>query len=127
MRIVSTRPLASSLVSDRWPGVCRVSGATEEKIVCAIFEEGKSMDSRISDSLRVLDELRPRRVSSSCELVSAFSAVPDAHAPSLDGPKHASRTFVFSSKSSNYLYVLSTSDRSVPGAEAPCEPYLFPH
>src|SRR6266571_175315 len=57
MRFVSTRPLASSVVSDRWPWVCRVSGATEEKIVCAIFEEGKSMDSRISDSLCVLDGL----------------------------------------------------------------------
>ena len=54
IRIVSACPLASSLVNDRWPGVCRVSGATEEKIVRAIFDDGKSIDRRISVSLCVV-------------------------------------------------------------------------
>src|SRR5207249_9248068 len=34
-----------------------VSGTTDEKIVRAIFGEGKSMDNRISDSLCVFDGL----------------------------------------------------------------------
>src|SRR3989442_12600136 len=66
-----------------------------------------------------LAKLRPRRVCSSCELVSAFPTMPNADAPSLDGSEHAPRTLVFSSKASDYLYVLSAGDCSITGAEAP--------
>src|SRR3989441_4042817 len=74
-----------------------------------------------------LAKLRPRRVCSSCELVSAFPAVPNADAPSLDGSEHASRTLVFSSKASDYLHVLSAGDCSITGPEAPGGPYLLSH
>src|SRR5207245_402849 len=200
------RPRASNLVEDRYPGVCLVSGATEENIVSAIFGELRIIDmvSRESScvvgrlicrlSLRDrgrlrglnraflsflfalrdhcllsslprllhlggqcncnfgaraeavefggqccgthqtprgsggdLAKLRPRRVSSSCELVAAFPAVPNADAPSLDGSEHASRTLVLSSKASYYLHVLSAGDCSITGAEAPGEPYLLSH
>src|SRR3989442_2800569 len=53
--------------------------------------------------------------------------MPNADTPSLDGPEHASRTLMLSSKASDYLDVLSAGDLSITGAEAPREPYLLSH
>src|SRR2546428_14029686 len=57
MRNVRIRPRASSLVEDRCPDVCLVSGATEENMVLAIFGESKIMAMTIRDSLCVVDGL----------------------------------------------------------------------
>src|SRR5438552_14065916 len=53
--------------------------------------------------------------------------MPDTDAPAFDGPEHAPRTFVFSSKPGYYLHVLAACDCSVSSAKAACEAYFLSH